>query len=446
MSVSIIDRLNSVETQRTALKERFGLEFNPFPRSGIAIISEADKVAERLMPVDEETINIIVNFISDALFAHQGQPETEDKYMSMVVRGEYGSGKTQTLMFVRYLLKNLKNEAVKPYVVYIDNPGQKLSELVGAIVSQIGVENFRKYLWGIFMEYLDKNTDVKSSLLRRPSTPRSLSLFDDDEPLPSLRANIQNYKEFVDAITVGRNATEKKELLQTLKDHMIRSYAVPEVSDSPVVATYLYDVVSETIGISKSWDMLTSGSVKEMDKREVNILKAIVRIVRKQLGYTDFFILIDEFEEITAERLKRSDIDNYLRNLRLLIDREKNWCSVFAMTGKAMDIIENYSPPLASRIKGSVVDLKPLTIDTFKQVILNYLSIARTEESDESIEPFDESGLKEMLQVKNPQLKGSPRFLLKLCYHLLQRAVTELPEGGKIDGEFVKKHVDEFLK
>lgn len=446
MSVSIIDRLNSVETQRTVLKKRFGLEFNPFPRSGIAIISEADKVAERLMPVDEETINVIVNFISDALFAHQGLPETEDRYMSMVVRGEYGSGKTQTLMFMRYLLKNLKNESTKPYVVYIDNPGQKLSELVGAIVSQIGVENFRKYLWSIFMEYLDKNTDVKNNLLKRPRLPRSMSLFGDDEPLPSLSTSIQNYKEFVDAITAGRNAGEKKELLQTLKDHMIRSYAVPEVSDSPVVANYLYDVVSETIGISKSWDMLTSGSVKEMDKREVNILKAIVRIVRKQLGYTDFFILIDEFEEITAERLKRSDIDNYLRNLRLLIDREKNWCSVFAMTGKAMDIIENYSPPLASRIKGSVVDLKPLTKDSFKQVVVNYLSIARTGESDESIEPFDESGLEEMLQVKNPQLKGSPRFLLKLCYQLLQRAVTELPEGKKIDGGFVNKYIVEFLK
>ena len=130
MNTSIIDRLNSIETQKTALKERFGLEYNPFPRSGIAIISEADKVAERLIPVDEETINTIVNFISDALFGHQDQPDSEDRYMSMVVRGDYGSGKTQTLMFVRYLLKNLKNEAVKPYVVYIDNPGQKMIQFI----------------------------------------------------------------------------------------------------------------------------------------------------------------------------------------------------------------------------------------------------------------------------------------------------------------------------
>ena len=444
MNINIIDRLNSVETQHTALKERFGLEFNPFPRSGIAIISESDKVAEQLMPADEDTVNKIVNYISDALFAHRGQPEMPDKYMSMVVRGEYGAGKTQTLMFIRYLLKNLKNEDVKPYVVYIDNPGQKLTELIGAIVSQIGVENFKKYLWGIFMEYLDKNPDVKQSLVGTRQASQSLSLFGEDEPVPSLSNNIQNYKELADAITAGKSATDKKQLIKTLKDHMVRSYA--DVTDSQVVASYFYDIVSETMGISKSWDMLTSGSVKEMDKREVYILKAIVNIVCKQLGYTDFFILIDEFEEITAERLKRTDIDNYLRNLRLLIDREKNWFSVFAMTGKAMDIIENYSPPLAGRIKGSVIDLKPLDTVSFKMVVTNYLNIARKEPVMDSIEPFDETGLDEMLQVRPPQLKGSPRFVLKMCYQLLQRASTELQEGEKIDREFVKKHIDDFLK
>ena len=442
--MNIIDRLNSAETQKTVLKERYGLAYNPFPRSGIAIISESDKIVEKLMPVDEEALNTIFNFISDALFTHQEQPETPDKYMSMIVRGEYGSGKTQTLMYIRYLLKNLKNEAVKPYVVYIDNPGQKLAELIGGVISQIGVENFRKYLWNIFMEYLDRHQDVKQSLISTTSTPPFLSLFGDDDPIPSLSANIQNYKELVDAITLGKNATEKKQLLQTLKGHMINSYT--EETESPVVATYFYDVVSDTIGISKSWDMLTSGSVKELDKREVNILKAIVNIVCKQLGYTDFFILIDEFEEITAERLKRTDIDNYLRNLRLLIDREKNWYSVFAMTGKALDIIESYSPPLAGRIKGSIVELKPLNEESFKQVVQNYLAVARVDEKNDSIDPFDESALDEMLQVKNSQLKGSPRFLLKMCYQMLQRAMVELPEGAVIDRDFVKKHIDEFLK
>ncbi len=443
--MDILERLNSIESKKNALEEKFGLSYNPFPKSGIAIINESDKVVEKLTPVDDKATTTIVNYISDALFSKKSLDKGSiDKYMSLIVRGDYGSGKTQTLMFIKFLLNNLKSDSVKPYVVYIDNPGQKLAELIGGIITQIGVENFRKYLWDIFIEYLDKNQDVKRSFLESPHVIQTVFHFDGDTPEPSLTSAVQNYKELVDAITYKKNAVEKKQLLQSLKDHMIKSYT--QETESSVVASYFYDIISETIGISKSWDMLTSGSVKELDKREVNILKAIVNIVCKQLGYTDFFILIDEFEEITAERLKKTDIDNYLRNLRILIDREKNWCSVFAMTGKALEIIESYSPPLAGRIKGSIVDLKPLDINGFAVVVKNYLSVARINKDDNSLYPFDESGLDEMLQVKNFQLKGSPRFLLKLCYQLLQRACMEKEKGEVIDRDFVKKHIEEFLK
>lgn len=443
--MDILEKLNSVESQKNALEDKFGLSYNPFPKAGIAIIDESDKVVEKLTPVDDEATNTIINYIGDALFSPKARDSGKvDKYMSLIVRGDYGAGKTQTLMFIKYLLKNLKSDKVKPYVVYIDNPGQKLAELIGGIISQIGVENFRKYLWGIFVEYLDNNQQVKNSFIESPRLVQTVLHFSDDEPEPSFSAGLQNYKEFVDAITYKKSTSEKKLLLQNLKDHMVKSYE--PITESPVVATYFYDIVSETIGISKSWDMLTSGSVKELDKREVHILNAIVNIVCHQLGYTDFFILIDEFEEITAERLKKTDIDNYLRNLRLLIDREKEWFSVFAMTGKALGIIESYSPPLAGRIKGSIVELKPLNGNGLKQVVKNYLSVAKIDNADTSLYPFDDSAIEEMLQVKNVQLKGSPRFLLKLCYHLLQRACEELEKGQLINGDFVKKHIDGFLK
>lgn len=323
----------------------------------------------------------------------------------------------------------------------IDNPGQKLSELIGGIISQIGIENFRKYLWNIFISYLDNNIDAKQEILKEATgRPVEKTLFSEhDTSSPLLIEKIQNYKELIDSITIRRSTTEKKSFVQLLKDHMIRCFI--EESESAVVASYFYDIVSETVGISKSWDMLVTGNVKELDKREVNILKAIVKIVQKQLGYTDFIILIDEFEEITAERLKKTDVDNYLRNLRLLIDREKNWCSVFAMTGKALSIIESYSPPLAGRIKGSFVDLKPLNETELRKMISNYLSIARSKSIDDDIYPFDESGIKEMLEVKDVQLKGSPRFILKLCYTLLQRAVDELPTNGRINQAFVKQYM-----
>ncbi len=379
MSIDILGKLNQIENQKNILKEKFFLNYNPFPKSGIAIIDEPDDIVSSLSPVNDEVVNTIFEYIKDALYnsAVNGK-NSDNKYISLIVRGEYGSGKTQTLMYIKYLLQNLKLDNIRPYVIYIDNPGQKLSELIGGIISQIGIENFRKYLWNIFISYLDNNIDAKREILKEATgRPVEKTLFSEhDTSSPLLIEKIQNYKELIDSITIRRSTTEKKSFVQLLKDHMIRCFI--EESESAVVASYFYDIVSETVGISKSWDMLVTGNVKELDKREVNILKAIVKIVQKQLGYTDFIILIDEFEEITAERLKKTDVDNYLRNLRLLIDREKNWCSVFAMTGKALSIIESYSPPLAGRIKGSFVDLKPLNETELRKMISNYLSIARS--------------------------------------------------------------------
>ena len=444
----ILDKLNSIGQVKNILQEKFSLKFNPFPKSGIAIINDNDNIVSKLAPVDKDVTAKIITYINDALSYRSSNSNeiSQDKYVSLIVRGEYGAGKTQTLMYIKYLFNNIKSNEIKPYVIYIDNPGQRLSELIGGIVAQIGVENFKKYIWNIFISYLDQNHAIKTELLKKKDIDTA-SLFSslEEENRPNLLNTVQNYKELIDALTIGKNNTEKRQLLEKLKSHIISSL-IPE-TDSPVVASYFYDILSETIGVSKSWDMLTTGSVKELDKREVNILKAIVKIVCEQLGYTDFIILIDEFEEITAERIKKTDIDNYLRNLRLLIDREKNWCSVFAMTSKALNIIEEYSAPLAGRIKGTIIDLKPLDFDSIKIIISNYLSTARSNNNVDPIYPFDDSGIEQMLEVGNnyKQLKGSPRFILKLCYILIQRACEELEKGQTINREFVKRHMNNML-
>ena len=437
--------MKKVENFNDELTRKFKLKYNPFPKSGIAIINDSDKIIEKLEPVEDSVRESIFNFIQEALSANFNPSTQDDKYISLVVRGEYGSGKTQTLMYIKYLLKSIKSERIRPYVVYVDNPGEKLSQLIGEIVSQIGVENFKKYLWDIFLKYLDENPDVKTALTA--TSPKDLGLFaSQEEASNEVSLSYSNYKELIDKMTFGRSSADIKALMAKLKNYMIQSYL--SITDSPTVASTFYDIVSETIGVSKSWDLLTSGSVKELDKREVDVLRAIVKIVCDQMEYTDFIILIDEFEEITAERLKKSEVDNYLRNLRLLIDREKNWCSVFAMTGKALNMVEEYSKPLADRIMGRVVDLKPLTPKTLSQVICNYLSLARTEKVQDELYPFNDEGVTQIFDIKgkNVLYKGSPRFAIKMCYLLLQRAANELNAGEYIDGAFVNKHLDEILK
>ena len=300
--------MKKVESFNDELARKFKLRYNPFPKSGIAIINDSDKVIEKLEPVDDIVRKNIYDFIQDALSANFNPTLKDDKYISLVVRGEYGSGKTQTLMYIKYLLKSIKSEKIKPYVVYIDNPGEKLSQLIGEIVSQIGVENFKKYLWDIFLKYLDDNPNIKITLTT--VSAKDLGLFSNqEEASEEVSLSYSNYKQLIDKLTLGRTSSEIKAVMGKMKDYLIKSYL--SITDSPTVASTFCDIVSETVGVSKSWDLLTSGSVKELDKREVDVLRAIVRIVCDQMGYTDFIILIDEFEEITAERLKKSEVDNY---------------------------------------------------------------------------------------------------------------------------------------
>ena len=167
-------------------------------------------------------------------------------------------------------------------------------------------------------------------------------------------------------------------------------------------------------------------------------MKAIVEITKQYLGATDFIILADEFEEIAIGRLKDADLDNYLRNLRSLIDKEKNWCAVFAMNGDAYRKIEKMSPPLASRMGDRIIDLKPLDESSCVTMIQHYLAIA--------LYPFDNSAIVSLLNTKEQTLQGSPRFIIQSCYLLLQRAAEELNEGQTINQAFVMKYLSEKLK
>lgn len=438
MNDKILNQLNSLSIGVDRITEKFGLYHNPFPKSGIASVSDKSETVGKLLPVKEETLEIILNFIKDAL-----KKKGDDNYLSLIVRGNYGTGKTQTLMYIRYLLSNLNIDGFKPYVVYVDDPGLSLSELFGGIISQVGVENFRRYLWNRFMDYLDEyKIDILKEIPSKLVTP---SLFPENEE-GRMSNRFLSYKDLFDSCVNGRSSSEKKEITALLKGHILHCFST--IFNSAGVAGYFYDVVCETVGISKSWDTLTSGSVKELDKREVYILKAIVDTVKNQENITDFVILVDEFEEITSGRLKKTEIDNYLRNLRTLIDRDKNWCSVFAMTGKALDKINEFSPPLHSRITDRVIDLMPLDYASCKKLIVSYLSVARDIVPEDDLYPFTEECLIKLLSVRPvyENLKGSPRFTLKNCFMLLERATEELNKGARINAAFVDKYLGEYLK
>lgn len=416
------------------LLKKYGLSFNPFPRSGISDLNSSDELISRLAPIDETVKEEINQYIVDSLFPDN--PLTpEDKYLSAVIRGDYGYGKTQTLLYIKVLLESFSSSKEfhkNPYVIYIQNPGAKLTELVGSIILQIGEENFKKYLWNEVLSNFSKDSGFKndvSDVLRGGET-----LFEQDIPInPFSSQNTVNFKNFFDTCfkLAGNN---RKVFEEKIREHTLK--VLNPIFDNLTVANYFYDFLLESAGINKTWENLTSGSSKSLDKKEFHLIKAVIQVVLWQ-GYTDFYILVDEFEAVAEGRLSPTELDRYLSNLRTLIDKERNWCSVFAMTNPAFERVRSKAAPLAQRLSSRTIILEPLNDNTAQQLVINYLNLAREESN--SLAPFEKGGI-EILRKKT---KGVHRIFLKGCFTLIQRAVEELNGDELINDSFVEKYIEE---
>jgi len=433
-SPKLVQRILSAKSEAPNKKYvKLGLLFNPFPRSGTANINAGDVYNEKLIPVDESVTNQIVDFIRDALV--DNPLDHRDRFISATITGDYGSGKTQLLMFAKALLAEVATTPHKahknPYVIYVDSPGVKLLEFIGTIISKIGAEDFRKFLWAKIIGQIRTSKVDQESLKRFQGTGGVL--FSDTNPNPYADENIVSYKQFLNSFTrYLSNTRSRREFDEKFKEIILRVLQ-QETKDS-VLAQYFYELVSEDYGVNKMWEALSSGSIKQLDRKVVHIIRYIVQLIKEQ-GYTDFFILVDEFEDITKGRLSKAQVDNYVYNLRTLIDEHREWCLLFAMTGDALRKLRGVSPPLADRISSRLIILQDLNHEQAARIALNYLSIARESESNE-LTPFDQSGIEKL----NALVEGNARRFLRSCYFIVERAVVNLEKTKAIDGKFVAKH------
>lgn len=425
--MNIEDIINKKKGQNPETKyKKFGFSYNPFPKSGTANVNEGTNITYSLEPIDEDVTKKIINYVWDSLHSRDG---TDDYKLIGTITGDYGTGKTQLLLFAKALIQRQEKKA---YVIYINNPGTKLSELIGAVIENIGQEQFKKYLWLQIIEEIKSNENYKNRLL--DYLPKG-GLFPNEDPF--LDRYEENHKLFIDSFLNQINDRKKvKEFNQTFKEIIITVIANKNDNDN-VIANYFYDLVSEDFGINKTWETLVSGSGQYLDKKVVKLLNAIISIVEEQ-GFERFYLLVDEFEDITSGRLTKKEVDNYTHNLRTLIDKERRWSLLLAMTSQALADLKNISPPLVDRLTDREIKISRLTNDEAEIILKNYLNLAR-ESKIEDATPFT----KETMDYLNTGAKGLPRLFLRRAYILLERAVDELKEGDLITVEFAQKHLEE---
>jgi hypothetical protein len=410
--------------------EKLGIKFNPFPRSGTSNINSGDSYNSFLVPIDSETENELNQFIGHSLTANVLEPE--DKFISATVVGDYGSGKTQFLMYARYLLNIIESSSERqerPYVIYIDNPGLNLLEFIGSIISKVGEENLKKYLWGNIIHNIKISPDLKNRLT--PFSDRGNLLFEEKTD-PFSEDNIVSYKRFLDSFVRYIPTTVQRKKFDVEFKSILMTVLENETKDT-VVAHYFYEFISGDFGINKTWEALTSGSLKQLNGKEANIIKYVVKLIKKQ-GFTDFFILVDEFEDITEGRLTKTQIDNYVYNLRTLLDEQREWCLIFSMTPLALKKLKSVSPPLADRISSRTILLQNLNKEQAIFMVRNYINMAGR---SNSILPFTEDGIE---YLKN-KVEGNARRFLKIAFALIEKAAMNfISSDDRINEEFIENN------
>ena len=170
--------------------------------------------------------------------------------------------------------------------------------------------------------------------------------------------------------------------------------------------------------------------MKQLKGKEARVIKYIVKLVKEQ-GFSDFFILVDEFEDITEGRLTKSQIDNYVYNLRTLLDEQREWCLLFTMTPLALKKLRSVSPPLADRISSREIWLQDLNTEQAISIVKNYMTIVE----HDSLLPFTEDGIAYLVDI----VDGNIRRFLKMCFRLIEEAaLTFTSPDNKIDKAFIE--------
>ena len=410
---------------------QWGIEFNPFPRSGTANINGSDWVNRSLVPFNAVIQQEINRFINDSFAANK--VDEKDQFISATIVGDYGSGKTQLLMYVRGILNRIRDghKFLKPYTIYLDNPGGSILEFIGSIIAKIGEENIRKYVWNHIIEEIMQNDDVKSKIKMMAPTQGLLWQEEGESPDPFNEANTVSYKRFLDAILRNMSTPNRKKF-DAYFSGIVRTILEKDTQDT-TVAFYFYDFISSDFGINKTWEALTSGSLKQVTGKEFAIIKYIIKLLKRE-GYTHVYILVDEFEDLTEGRLTKAQLDNYIHNLRTLLDKQREWCLLFAMNPLALDRLKKVSPPLADRISVRQINLDNLQREEMKNLIEKYLSLADYQGET----PIRQDAMDYILKVCD----GNPRRILKVTFSLFESAATA---GVKeIDLDFVERNIPSF--
>jgi len=397
---------------------RFSLNSNPFPKSAIADVTSESFFSR----CRKKALAKIKDFL---VYTYSSR-----RWAGLILRGEYGSGKTHMLFYViNEVNKQLGTlDKRRTLAIYVENPKGSINELHQDVMEKLGRDNFESQVAAVIEERVKEvfESIPRQRLITAEEIPQ--------DPLFRLRRTGKGVS--TDRKNQAWDILSKKLLSDGLSQH--RDFA-------RCLGIVTIDEDQDTR--NSAWRFLIGNALSKSEAKKLGLVSerlsedeiiryvfpSVIEILSRN-GISMLILFVDEVEKIATK--SSSFAFNFLENLRSLIDNNLNHFSmVFACVPEAWDVLASTSPGLSERMS-EMVDLDPLDDSQAVLLVEDYLKNARIQPYSLSpLLPFDEATVKEMNRVS----KGSMRYILQNCHIVLEHAVAKADIVKEIPIEFVRK-------
>jgi type II secretory pathway predicted ATPase ExeA len=334
---------------------KLGLSSNPFP--SMALPDEIPSIIADRKEILEKFHNSLRDCVS-----------TGNTHLT-VLTGDYGSGKSHTLKYLKYEVNRqlLQSNENKVIAIYVKSIGLEISDFYKYFIDDLGRQFLTQIAEKIIKQYLGSiSEDARKKYVYAPELKKKdLS-----------KVKLEEYLRGSQFYDVFRQ---------------IRNNVLSEISNNDLVFGLLHLAHPDYAPIA--WRWMLGEDVDKDSRKAILIDKKIDDKIQIQNIFTDIIslllnfekikgvvILIDEFENVT--NISKITRDRYFDEIRHMLDENrKGIYYVVATTLTGLDAVVKSSSALSRRFSRDL-PLKKFGIDDIHELIKNYLSLYRLKDFD----------------------------------------------------------------
>lgn len=371
-----------------------GLSVNPFPPGAVARLSA---MQGELLTIQTRAVRQTRDFLADYLDRRGSTHELQAAQGNVIaIVGEYGTGKTHLVLEILKRILDLGDPSIHAF--YLDAPADTFTSLYRErLIPQLSRRELRDRV-------VDYMSDVVAEVLANSDLTQGAA--------KKLR------KRSVDPMSVVHNfGLMEAELMQELRTRLKR---VTEQSDFAAAFALLLRpefeaAVWEWVSGSPPDASLRDRGITRVLDRDADVLEAI-GVLAFLYGHQAhrFVLVIDEMEKLLSPTAQSSAEASTILAFKKLLEVVHRTRSLIVLSGLP-EFLDALPQDAVQRIP-VIVRPGALTVDEIESYIRE---VHRRFADEDKLDPFTRDTISYLAEISG----GNARQVLRLCYHLHQRAL-----------------------